>query len=220
MSNEKLDQYEISKEEILDFINNNKEQESKEKTEEKETLFTGEDAKTLLNIKNKEPEDSALQEVRFNIKYEPNRIFKTDTSIKYADVIITDLEKELFLRSILLGIPFRLEFSLGNKNIKLDISSITERDRETIESFSITHQLSLKDKQYLYLSFMLKRFLNDKINLNEKDFFKSIENAKTWLDKKESFVKEFIFKTLDIFELKLKKLTDSLSNEDFWKPQD
>lgn len=210
---------EFSAEEILNFVNGNKEdnkQEEKKPIASKIINISKEESDTLFN-KNKEYKDT---DVRFNIVQNPYFIFEHENQLSLKDVEISDIEKDIFLRSILLEEPFELEISLAN-NLSIEFNSIKEETIANIKQFLFKEYLNKEDKSLLYLSFMLKSFLGKKLEFkNKEDLNKRLEEIKEWVNKKESFVKDFIFDAANLFQKKLIKLTNNLSNEDFWLPQD
>ena len=213
------DNQEFSAEEILNFVNGNKEdnkQEEKKPIASKIINISKEESDTLFN-KNKEYKDT---DVRFNIVQNPYFIFEHENQLSLKDVEISDIEKDIFLRSILLEEPFELEISLAN-NLSIEFNSIKEETISNIKQFLFKEYLNKEDKSLLYLSFMLKSFLGKKLEFkNKEDLNKRLEEIKEWINKKESFVKDFIFDAANLFQKKLIKLTNNLSNEDFWLPQD
>lgn len=210
---------EFSAEEILNFVNGNKEdnkQEEKKPTASKIINISKEESDTLFN-KNEEYKDT---DVRFNIVQNPYFIFEHENQLSLKDVKINDIEKDIFLRSILLEEPFELEISLAN-NLSIEFNSIKEEIMGNIKQFLFKEYLNKEDKSLLYLSFILKSFLGKKLEFkNKEDLNKRLEEIKEWINKKESFVKDFIFDAANLFQKKLVKLTNNLSNEDFWLPQD
>ena len=210
---------EFSAEEILNFINGNKEdnkQEEKKPIASKIINISKEESDTLFN-KNEEYKDT---DVRFNIVQNPYFIFEHENQLSLKDIKISDIEKDIFLRSILLEEPFELEISLAN-NLSIEFNSIKEEIMGNIKQFLFKEYLNKEDKSLLYLSFMLKSFLGKKLEFkNKEDLNKRLEEIKEWINKKESFVKDFIFDAANLFQKKLVKLTNNLSNEDFWLPQD
>ena len=107
------DNQEFSAEEILNFVNGNsenKKQEEKKPIASKIINISKEESDTLFN-KNKEYKDT---DVRFNIVQNPYFIFEHENQISLKDIKISDIEKDIFLRSILLEEPFELEISLAN----------------------------------------------------------------------------------------------------------
>lgn len=210
---------EFSAEEILNFINGNKEdnkQEEKKPIASKIINISKEESDTLFN-KNEEYKDT---DVRFNIVQNPYFIFEHENQLSLKDVKINDIEKDIFLRSILLEEPFELEISLAN-NLSIEFNSIKEETIANIKQFLFKEYLNKEDKSLLYLSFILKSFLGKKLEFkNKEDLNKRLEEIKEWINKKESFVKDFIFDAANLFQKKLVKLTNNLSNEDFWLPQD
>lgn len=213
------DNQEFSAEEILNFVNGNKEdnkQEEKKPIASKIINISKEESDTLFN-KNKEYKDT---DVRFNIVQNPYFIFEHENQISLKDIKISDIEKDIFLRSILLEEPFELEISLAN-NLSIEFNSIKEETISNIKQFLFKEYLNKEDKSLLYLSFMLKSFLGKKLEFkNKEDLNKRLEEIKEWISKKESFVKDFIFDAANLFQKKLIKLTNNLSNEDFWLPRD
>lgn len=213
------DNQEFSAEEILNFVNGNsenKKQEEKKPIASKIINISKEESDTLFN-KNKEYKDT---DVRFNIVQNPYFIFEHENQLSLKDVEISDIEKDIFLRSILLEEPFELEISLAN-NLSVEFNSIKEETIANIKQFLFKEYLNKEDKSLLYLSFMLKSFLGKKLEFkNKEDLNKRLEEIKEWINKKESFVKDFIFDAANLFQKKLIKLTNNLSNEDFWLPQD
>ena len=224
---------EFSAEEILNFVNGNNENKNKKQEEKKPIAskiinISKEESETLFH-KNEEFKDT---DVRFNIVQKPYFIFEHDNQLSLKDVKITDIEKDIFLRSILLEVPFELEISLANRlAIELEISlanrlaiefrSINEETLSNIKQFLFKNYLANEDKSLLYLSFMLKSFLGNKVEFkNREDLNKRLEEIKEWVNKKEGFVKDFIFDAANLFQKKLVKLTNNLANEDFWLPLD
>ena len=211
---------EFSAEEILNFVNGSNKEDNKQ--EEKKPIaskiinISKEESDTLFN-KNKEYKDT---DVRFNIVQNPYFIFEHENQLSLKDVKISDIEKDIFLRSILLEEPFELEISLAN-NLSIEFNSIKEETIANIKQFLFKEYLNKEDKSLLYLSFMLKSFLGKKLEFkNKEDLNKRLEEIKEWINKKESFVKDFIFDAANLFQKKLVKLTNNLSNEDFWLPRD
>lgn len=212
---------EFSAEEILNFVNGNNENKNKKQEEKKPIAskiinISKEESETLFH-KNEEFKDT---DVRFNIVQKPYFIFEHDNQLSLKDVKITDIEKDIFLRSILLEVPFELEISLANR-LAIEFRSINEETLSNIKQFLFKNYLANEDKSLLYLSFMLKSFLGNKVEFkNREDLNKRLEEIKEWVNKKEGFVKDFIFDAANLFQKKLVKLTNNLANEDFWLPLD
>lgn len=220
------DKNDISSEEILDFIHSNKPNysSSQEKISDpkKNIVSLNKDQQEILNLI---PKSSKLDsDVRYSINVEPNRIFRTSTSKPLEDVVITDAEKDFFLRSILLGQPFMLVMELGNKSIVIEVQTISELDKEFLDYTFIKHKLPNDQMKKLYLAFMLKKFQHEDVNLvtdeTKKDFEKILFNVNEFFKDKNSITIEFLYNALDLFESKVFKLLKNFDNEGFWKPQD
>lgn len=216
---EKDIQQEFSKEDILNYINKS-DNDHKDNSDSKVSTINldKKDADILLN-KHKDVYEN--DDVRHVIDYEPNRIFHRNTSISYKDIKITKLEKDIFLRSILLDIPFSLKLFFGRNNLSIDLRSLTVKETNSIKDYAAANNLDSEDTKLLFLSLMITHFIEKDINVgNINNLEKSLSNIKMWMDNKQNYVKTFIFDAADEFELKLHKLTDYLANENFWKPQD
>ena len=216
---EKDIQQEFSKEDILNYINKSDNDHKDDSDSKVSTInLDKKDADILLN-KHKDVYEN--DDVRHVIDYEPNRIFHRDTSTAYKDIKITKLEKDIFLRSILLDIPFSLKLFFGGNNLSIDLRSLTVKETNSIKDYAAANNLDSEDTKLLFLSLMITRFIEKDINVgNINNLEKSLSNIKIWMDNKQNYVKTFIFDAADEFELKLHKLTDYLANENFWKPQD
>lgn len=216
---EKDIQQEFSKEDILNYINKSDNDHKDDSDSKVSTInLDKKDADILLN-KHKDVYEN--DDVRHVIDYEPNRIFHRNTSVSYKDIKITKLEKDIFLRSILLDIPFSLKLFFGGNNLSIDLRSLTVKETNSIKDYAAANNLDSEDTKLLFLSLMITRFIEKDINVgNINNLEKSLANIKMWMDNKQNYVKTFIFDAADEFELKLHKLTDYLANENFWKPQD
>ena len=216
---EKDMQQEFSKEDILNYINKSDNDHKDDSDSKVSTInLDKKDADILLN-KHKDVYEN--DDVRHVIDYEPNRIFHRDISIAYKDIKITKLEKDIFLRSILLDIPFSLKLFFGGNNLSIDLRSLTVKETNSIKDYAAANNLDGEDTKLLFLSLMITHFIEKDINVgNINNLEKSLSNIKMWMDNKQNYVKTFIFDAADEFELKLHKLTDYLANENFWKPQD
>ena len=216
---EKDIQQEFSKEDILNYINKSDNDHKDDSNSKVSTInLDKKDADILLN-KHKDVYEN--DDVRHVINYEPNRIFHRDTSIAYKDIKITKLEKDIFLRSILLDIPFSLKLFFGGNNLSIDLRSLTVKETNSIKDYAAATNLDSEDTKLLFSSLMITRFIEQDINVgNINNLEKSLSNIKIWMNNKQNYVKTFIFDAADEFELKLHKLTDYLANENFWKPQD
>lgn len=216
---EKDIQQEFSKEDILNYINKSDNDHKDDSDSKVSTInLDKKDADILLN-KHKDAYEN--DDVRHVIDYEPNRIFHRNTSVSYKDIKITKLEKDIFLRSILLDIPFSLKLFFGGNNLSIDLRSLTVKETNSIKDYIVANNLDSEDTKLLFLSLMITHFIEKDINVgNINNLEKSLSNIKMWMDNKQNYVKTFIFDAADEFELKLHKLTDYLANENFWKPQD
>lgn len=216
---EKDIQQEFSKEDILNYINKSDKDTEVNNDSKVNTINLDKEAADILLNKHKDVYEN--DDVRHVINYEPNRVFRRNTSIPYKNIEITKLEKDIFLRSILLDIPFSLKLFFGGNNLSIDLRSLTVKETNSIKDYAAANNLDNEDTKLLFLSLMITHFIEKDINIGNIDNLEeSLSNIKIWMDNKQNYVKTFIFDAADEFELKLHKLTDYLANENFWKPQD
>ena len=213
MEKEKDTQQEFSKEDILNYINENDDK-AKDNNAKVDIINLDKKDADILFEKHKEVYEN--DDVRHVIKYEPIRIFRREKSIAYEDIKITKLEKDIFLRSILLDIPFSLKLFFGRDNLTIDLKSLTGQEIMSIKTYAFSNNLDDEDTKLLYLSLMLTHFINEDIHIGDiNNLEKSLSDIKNWINKKQDYIKTFIFDAADEFELKTVKLTDYLANENF-----
>ena len=185
---EKDIQQEFSKEDILNYINKSDNDHKDDSNSKVSTInLNKKDADILLNKHKDVYEDD---DVRHVIDYEPNRIFHRDTSITYKDIKITKLEKDIFLRSILLDIPFSLKLFFGGNNLSIDLRSLTVKETNIIKDYAAVNNLDSEDTKLLFLSLMITHFIEKDINVgNINNLEKSLSDIKIWMDNKQNYVK-------------------------------
>lgn len=213
MEEEKKTQEEFSKEDILNYINKNDDKAENESSKTNIINLNKKDADTLLG-RHKEVYEN--DDVRHIVEYEPIRIFHREKSIAYKDIKITKLEKDIFLRSVLLDIPFSLKLFFGRDNLTVDFRSLTGQEVIKIKTYAASNNLNYEDIKLLYLSLMLTHFINEDLQIGDiNNLERSLADIKEWINKKQDYIKTFIFDAADEFELKTVKLTDYLANENF-----
>lgn len=188
-------------------------------------------------------EDVSPKQVNINPNPEfdhgdPSSQFISDAMAPVDKVVITDMEKQLFLKAVLNDAPVKLPVTLYQGKLTLDI-----RSRSSFEQKRVFDVLKLDGKQELYdtadlamtvtrMHYYLGCLMIERIN---GELFSELtllpgktveEDAKTL---REAAAKLFenmtairwtsVLNALRIFEHKCARLNSEAANEGFWNPQ-
>ena len=148
-------------------------------------------------------------------------MFKQEQSEEFSDIVVTDLEKDLFLRAILKSEPFRLQVSKANV-LSLEAETLQDHIKQAINVAVFKDDLTDYERSILLMGCMLKKLNNKDIKFksnleNVSDFLNEI---KDWFKLKTEEEQTFIFLALDLFLCKVEKLKGALNDQNFWIPQD
>ena len=234
------DNKELTAEEIKNFILS----ESK-KLEEKSSLNNEGKEKIRVTINSEEDrkilnnpiisEDLSNYEKEADIEYKPNEVFikNSDGLVDIDSISITEEEKEIFFRSILLenDSPFHLQIKLLNNKISFDIYAKTILIENLLSKFLEDRCKNLNNNIEILQTIQLA---NIAVSINSNSLWKEdidIHTVNTYdkleklLIRRIELLKTFNYPKLillinacRIFEVKQSILTKNVNNPNFWIP--
>ena len=221
---------EISKDDILNFIHDHKIAINNDNPTLQDSTLDNSKQEVIVNLSEDEQQvlfnttevDDSLDDVRYVIQaQEPERLFKQEQSEEFSAIVVTDLEKDLFLRAILKSEPFRLQLLRANV-LSLEAETLQAHIKHTINVAVLKHDLTDYERSMLLMGCMLKK-LNDKDIKFKNDLepvLAFLNEKKDWFKLKTEEEQNFIFLALDLFLCKVEKLKGALNDQNFWIPQD
>lgn len=205
------DNIEVTQEDILNFIHQNK-RDNNTREENKKIISLDEEAqKNLGLVKSLE----LPGEVRHVTNYETSLHFYDKDYDSYDTVSISDRDKELFLRAILLDRPLVLPIHIKD-DIDIDIRYLSEDSIYNVDGFCADNNLGENEAKKFYAFLMLDKFSVNKVEKNLKDPLEKLyEQCKEFFKDISDIRLDIIFKALNIFEIKMIKLFKAFDSEDF-----
>jgi hypothetical protein len=212
-----MDAQDISAEEILDFIHQNKESSNLTTNSTKDNsnsniIQLDEESKINLGLVKK---TDLPEEVRYNTYYSTETRFDNKEYDSFQRVELTDADKELFLRSILLDYNFVLPIKINDGN-EICVRYLSDEYIEKVDSFCTTKGLSYKEFKKFLAYLMLDKFYTEDLTKDlTTDLDKLYEDSQEYFKQISDLKLDIIYKALNIFEVKMIKLFQAFDSEGF-----
>lgn len=210
-----MDAQDISAEEILDFIHQNKESSNLTTNNPKDNsniIQLDEESKINLGLVKK---TDLPEEVRYNTYYSTETRFDNKDYDSFQRIELTDADKELFLRAILLDYNFVLPIKINDDN-EICVRYLSDEYIEKVDLFCANKDLSYKDFKKFLAYLMLDKFYTEDLTKDlNTDLDKLYEDSQEYFKQISDLKLDIIYKALNIFEVKMIKLFQAFDSEDF-----
>lgn len=225
MNNNNLEDSQYTEEEVLSYLQGKQEIDNKKSSKTNVIHLNrtlSEEEKNLLSSTVKE---STIKEKEYVEGYKPNFLFNPATIVD--NVILSEEEKEDYIRSILLNKDFIFNVKLYN-NITYEFKSLTKEEDDLLASIISEyenldfHSLKLKAEK-ISIAASLKK-INNKYPFKKSIFsiFKSkkskILDIVRYLDTLNKSTYDSIVLAFKVFEKKQQIASEFALSDSFWKP--